>query len=197
MCGNGFSLYWLKDQSYNFVIRECLCSVKHGAKESARKLAHVPDTEATTFSRGSPCSVTAGDCSETWQPQTQSLQSVQVSIGIAMYPAAVSLHREFHQLQPLPRCQLSRWTLRRGEKPFMEEGWRRCNPRFFFSEKCKPEGEERHYVRSSCSPCTCLLSLRVHGLLPQCRNMHVTTVNCQEVWVKGTISHWWLRPAVN
>lgn len=62
-------------------------------KNQQQKRANFLETEATTFSTHSPCSVTADDCSQTWQPQNQSLQSVQASIGIVLYPAAVSPQR--------------------------------------------------------------------------------------------------------
>lgn len=59
-------------------------------KNQQQKPGKVVETKATTFSTDWPCSVTADDWSQTWQPQNQSLQSVQVSIGIVLCPAAES-----------------------------------------------------------------------------------------------------------
>lgn len=170
----------------NFVICECLLFFKHYAKESATKLGNVIETEATTFSRGSPCSVTADDCSKTWQPQTQSLQSVQVSIAIVMYPAAVSLHRDFHQLQWLPYNTMSAELLnfKTGWKSIHGRKLKRMQFFIFFPVKNVSLKENRDNTWSlHVLLAPALFLSRYSGFFPQCRNMPVTTGNCQEVWV--------------
>lgn len=66
-------------------INDCLlsdfCLTLCSTKESDIKQANASETKATTFSGGSPCSVAGDYCSVTWQPQTQSLQSAQMSIS--------------------------------------------------------------------------------------------------------------------
>lgn len=123
---------------------------------------------------------------QTWQPQTQSLQSVQVSIAIVMYPAAVSLHRDFHQLQWLPYNTMSAELLN------FKTGWKSIDGRklkkmqffIFFPVKKVSLKENRDNTWSLhvlLAPAWFLS--RYSGFFPQCRDMPVTTVNCEEVRV--------------
>lgn len=87
------------------------------------------ETEANNFQQSphptpTPCSVTAHDCPETRQPQTQSLQSVQVSIGIVVDPAAMCPHRDFHQLQRLP-CNTMSAELVNFRNGVKKHSWKR------------------------------------------------------------------------
>lgn len=128
---------------------------------------------------------------QTWQPQTQSLQSVQVSIAIVMYPAAVSLHRDFHQLHCLPYNTMSAELLN------FKTGWKSIHGRKlkkmqFFPVKnvILKENRDNTWSLHELPPRASVVSLQVLWLLPAVQKH--ACYDC-ELWggasVKGTQFH--------